>query len=283
MKVKFIIIHCTATPEGREVTAADVDRWHRQRGFKQIGYHYLIRLDGTVELGRPETMVGAHTLGQNAVSIGVCYVGGVARDGVTPRDTRTPAQRRALEGLVRDLLRRYPGATVRGHRDFAAKACPSFDATAEFRNFKSIAIIVLGGLMSVLASCRSEKHVAVTEHAEATHVAIAEQGRVEATASRDSMALTIEDPVIEIVRPDSVRIVVTARRAVAGRLRNVRTVVRDTLTLRDTVVVNTVRTVRADAKKEPSKSVGGWLLAALVGVGALVTIVRIRKIKNEKR
>ena len=98
-----IIVHCTATPRSRNVSAADVDRWHRQRGFNQIGYHYLIRLDGSVETGRPESSVGAHCLGHNAESIGVAYAGGTER-----------------------------GALIRGHRDFARKACPSFDATAEY-------------------------------------------------------------------------------------------------------------------------------------------------------
>lgn len=126
-KIDKIIVHCTATPAGREVTVADVRRWHKARGFRTIGYHYLVYLDGTVHAGRRESEVGAHCLGQNARSIGVCYVGGL--DAVTgePRDTRTPAQRRALRELVGSLRRRYPSATVHGHREFAAKACPCFD------------------------------------------------------------------------------------------------------------------------------------------------------------
>ena len=90
MKVKNIIIHCTATTRGRDVTAADVDRWHRARGFRSIGYHYLIRLDGTIEPGRSENEIGAHTLGQNATSIGVCYVGGLDSDGVDLLNKLTP-------------------------------------------------------------------------------------------------------------------------------------------------------------------------------------------------
>ena len=126
-----IIVHCTATPRSRNVSAADVDRWHRQRGFNQIGYHYLIRLDGSVETGRPECSVGAHCLGHNAESIGVAYAGGTERGG-TPADTRTNAQKSSLIKLLTDLVSRYPGALIRGHRDFARKACPSFDATAEY-------------------------------------------------------------------------------------------------------------------------------------------------------
>lgn len=106
---------------------ADVTGWHKARGFRTIGYHYLVGLDGTVHAGRPESEVGAHCLGRNAGSIGVCYVGGLDAETRQPRDTRTPAQRRALRRLVDSLRRRYPHATVHGHREFAAKACPCFD------------------------------------------------------------------------------------------------------------------------------------------------------------
>lgn len=126
-KIDKIIVHCTATPAGREVTVADVRAWHKARGFRTIGYHYLVYLDGTVHAGRRESEVGAHCLGQNARSIGVCYVGGLDAATGEPRDTRTPAQRRALRELVGSLRRRYPSATVHGHREFAAKACPCFD------------------------------------------------------------------------------------------------------------------------------------------------------------
>lgn len=126
-RIDKIIVHCTATPAGREVTVADVKAWHKARGFRTIGYHYLVYLDGTVHAGRRESEVGAHCLGQNARSIGVCYVGGLDAATGEPRDTRTPAQRRALRELVGSLRRRYPNATVHGHREFAAKACPCFD------------------------------------------------------------------------------------------------------------------------------------------------------------
>lgn len=122
-----IIVHCAATPEGHDFSVADIDRWHRQRGFDRIGYHWVVRLDGTVCPGRPEEAIGAHCLGHNTGSIGICYIGGCAADGKTPKDTRTPAQEEALVSLIRELLQRYPGATVHGHNEFAAKACPSFD------------------------------------------------------------------------------------------------------------------------------------------------------------
>lgn len=126
-----IIIHCTATPEGREVTVADIDRWHRQRGFRCIGYHFVVGLDGRVATGRPVDEAGAHCSGHNATSIGVVYVGGLDVAG-NPLDTRTPAQRRALVELINKLVMEYPQARVHGHRDFAAKACPCFDATREY-------------------------------------------------------------------------------------------------------------------------------------------------------
>lgn len=125
--IKEIIIHCTATPEGRNVTAAEVDKWHRERGWGGIGYHFLILLDGSIQIGRPIGKPGVHCKGHNAESIGVCYVGGMSADNAQPKDTRTPKQRTALRLLIESLKRQYPKATIHGHREFAPKACPSFD------------------------------------------------------------------------------------------------------------------------------------------------------------
>ena len=133
--INEIIIHCTATPEGRECTVTEIRRWHIQRGFSDIGYHYVIHLDGRVEPGRNVDIAGAHCTGHNANSIGVVYVGGCGKDGKTPKDTRTDAQKAALANLLLDLRKLYPRATIHGHRDFANKACPSFDATHEYRRF----------------------------------------------------------------------------------------------------------------------------------------------------
>lgn len=135
-QINEIIVHCTATAEGKAFRAVDIDRWHRERGWDCIGYHYVVDLDGKVELGRPEAKVGAHCKGHNANSIGVVYVGGLAKDGKTPKDTRTNAQIASLRSLLIALKRKYPNASIHGHRDFAAKACPSFDATSEYRNIK---------------------------------------------------------------------------------------------------------------------------------------------------
>ncbi|MEL3904441.1 MAG: N-acetylmuramoyl-L-alanine amidase [Treponemataceae bacterium] len=128
-----IIIHCTATPSGRVVTVKDVDAWHRQRGFQGIGYHFLIGLNGEIWKGRPIGNIGAHTLGQNSRSIGVCYVGGLDLNGKA-RDTRTPAQKDSLLKLLKSLKSQFPRATIHGHREFAAKDCPCFDAKNEYKN-----------------------------------------------------------------------------------------------------------------------------------------------------
>lgn len=140
-ELKYLVIHCTATPEGREVTAADIRRWHLSptaaggRGWRQVGYTDLIHLDGRVErlvdnnedawVDPWEITNGAK--GYNAVSRHVVYAGGCARDGKTPKDTRTAAQRQSLGKYVRDFHARHPEVRIIGHNEIAAKACPSFD------------------------------------------------------------------------------------------------------------------------------------------------------------
>jgi len=100
------------------------------QGWKNIGYHYVVLLDGTIEKGRPENVQGAHVKGHNRDSIGVCYIGGLDKN-MNPKDTRTNEQMEALEGLMYDLLEKYPGAKIKGHRDFpgVAKACPCFEVS----------------------------------------------------------------------------------------------------------------------------------------------------------
>lgn len=133
--VTEIIVHCSATPEGREFDVDAIRACHLARGFSDIGYHWVIYLDGTIHKGRDESKVGAHCTSHNANSIGVCYVGGCERDNINiPKDTRTPLQRAALVRLLKELKARYPKAKIYGHRDFANKACPSFDATKEYKD-----------------------------------------------------------------------------------------------------------------------------------------------------
>ena len=136
--INKIIIHCADTPEGRDDKAADIKRWHtlpppKGNGWKDIGYHYVIDLDGTIEPGRPVEQVGSHCSGHNQDSIGICYVGGKTKDMKETKDTRTDAQKASLLILLKYLVALYPGAKIYGHRDFnAGKTCPSFDAKAEY-------------------------------------------------------------------------------------------------------------------------------------------------------
>ena len=130
--IKEIIVHCSATPEGKDFTVLDIKKWHLERGFSDIGYHYVIYRDGSINKGRDESKIGAHCTGHNSYSIGVCYVGGVAKDGKTAKDTRTDAQKKSLLSLLRNLKMKYPQASIHSHKDYARKACPSFDATKEY-------------------------------------------------------------------------------------------------------------------------------------------------------
>lgn len=132
-RITEIIVHCSATPEGKDYTVNDIRRWHKQQGWSDIGYHYVIYRNGHIEPGRDVDISGAHCEGHNSHSIGVCYIGGVARDGKTAKDTRTLAQKAALLSLLKDLRELYPGAKIYGHRDFAHKDCPSFDAKSEYK------------------------------------------------------------------------------------------------------------------------------------------------------
>ena len=128
-----IILHCTATRPDANCTVESIRRYHKSLGWHDIGYHYVIHRDGTVHKGRDVNVSGAHCTGHNSHSIGVCYIGGCeASDGRTPKDTRTQAQKKSLLELLQELKKLYPKARIRGHRDFANKACPSFDATKEY-------------------------------------------------------------------------------------------------------------------------------------------------------
>lgn len=130
--ITLIIVHCSANKAGSALRMADIDGYHRSLGWIGCGYHYVIPTDGTIEPGRPEEMVGAHCKNHNRHSIGVCYIGGLSKDG-QPTDTRTEAQRLALRRLLEDLHRRYPQALIVGHQDLEPnKACPCFNAVAEY-------------------------------------------------------------------------------------------------------------------------------------------------------
>lgn len=126
-KINEIILHCSATPEGKDFKAKDIRRWHKEKGWSDIGYHYIIDLDGTVEKGRADEKIGSHCLNHNANSIGICYIGGCDKS-MQAKDTRTPAQKDALLDLVFLLLEQYKLKldNVFCHNQLSNKACPSF-------------------------------------------------------------------------------------------------------------------------------------------------------------
>lgn len=131
-EITEIIIHCSDTRVGADFRANDIDRWHKQKGWICIGYHYVVDLSGFIELGRDESLVGAHCTGHNRHSIGICYIGGQDLKG-RHADTRTPEQKKALKFLLDYLKLKYPKATIHGHHEFnSSKACPCFDVS-EYR------------------------------------------------------------------------------------------------------------------------------------------------------
>lgn len=130
-KVKYLTIHCAATPEGRDVKAAEINKWDIAK-FGQISYHLVVELDGTYVRGLDDSVLGAHVGGKNTGNIGICYIGGMDKNMKYAKDTRTAAQKKTLLTLVRTYKARYPGIVVRGHRDWPGvkKDCPSFDVAA---------------------------------------------------------------------------------------------------------------------------------------------------------
>ena len=135
--INKIIIHTSYTPAGREHDVEDIRAWHKAKGWKDVGYHYVIKLDGTIEQGRSLDNIGAHTRGHNQGSIGVCYIGGMSANDRTPEDTRTKEQKTALKQLVAALDVVFGGTlTVHGHNEFSNKPCPCFDVGKEFTDYR---------------------------------------------------------------------------------------------------------------------------------------------------
>ncbi|NDV83824.1 N-acetylmuramoyl-L-alanine amidase [Bacteroides sp. 51] len=127
---KYIMLHCTATPAERVLTREDIDRYHRERGFREIGYHFIIHQDGRVEEGRALSQAGAHCKGWNYTAIGVAYIGGTDKQG-NPKDTRTEAQKEAIVRLIEGLKSLFAIKRVLGHNEVSAKACPCYDVSVE--------------------------------------------------------------------------------------------------------------------------------------------------------
>tara|TARA_R100000773_G_C4204635_1_gene105930 strand:- start:485 stop:898 length:414 start_codon:yes stop_codon:yes gene_type:complete len=127
-----IILHCSATKEGKDYSVETIRDWHvKGRGWSDIGYHWVIRLDGSIEVGRPLEKSGAHTKGHNKDSVGVCYIGGCDADG-KPKDTMNEEQEKAWRMIVLSLRTLYGDLTIHGHNEFANKACPSFIVKEKF-------------------------------------------------------------------------------------------------------------------------------------------------------
>ena len=131
-KINKIIIHSSYTPEGREHDVKDITAWHKAQGWSDCGYHYVIKLDGTIEQGRAIDKIGAHCKGQNQGSVGICYIGGMDSTDRTPKDTRTNEQKESLMLLVGSLKTVFGDLTVHGHNEFSTKPCPCFDVQSEF-------------------------------------------------------------------------------------------------------------------------------------------------------
>lgn len=134
--ITLIIIHCSAVRPWQQSSAKIIDEWHKEKGWKGIGYHYVVRRDGSIELGRPLEQPGSHCVGHNRYSIGICYEGGLDAAGKEV-DTRTPEQRVTLRELVTKLHQRFPKAVIVGHHDLNhSKCCPCFDAVNEYRDLQ---------------------------------------------------------------------------------------------------------------------------------------------------
>jgi N-acetylmuramoyl-L-alanine amidase len=131
-KLDRIILHCTATPEGRHVDVDTIRVWHKARGWSDVGYHFVIYIDGSVHAGRAVEKTGAHVSGHNATTIGVVYVGGTDAAGKA-KDTMNAAQETAFVNLVKHLRDQYGPLTLHGHNEYAAKACPSFKVKDKFK------------------------------------------------------------------------------------------------------------------------------------------------------
>ena len=136
-EINKIIIHCSATRECEDISTETIRGWHvNERGWSDIGYHYIILIDGTIDEGRPLEIQGAHVKGLNKNSIGICYVGG-CDSKMNAKDTRTPEQIKSMNKLVCKLKEKY-NASVHGHNEFSSKACPSFDVKKEYNENRKV-------------------------------------------------------------------------------------------------------------------------------------------------
>lgn len=222
-KIEVLMIHCSATPYGADFSAADICRWHKERGFQTTGYHYVIRLDGMIEAGRPVDQEGAHCKGWNARSIGICYIGGLDAQG-NPADTRTDAQKQAMRELICQLQARYPIKRIMGHRDASpdcngngvvepweyVKACPCFDVATWVRGGMKLLLLLV-----LFSSCGS--HRTFTEKQEGQQVQV-DHRLIDDSYTRKGQEQVSNETVEECVEQTTWQFVIDTVRQRPGKL-----------------------------------------------------------------
>lgn len=288
-----IVVHCAATREGQNFTVNQIRQWHKARKWSDIGYHYVIYLDGSTHTGRPLRLKGAHVRGRNTGTIGICYVGGVAKDGKTPKDTRTPAQKRALEALIKKLMREHPTIKkVSGHNQYAAKACPSFDAHNEYKHLtgdkKPVAILIADERIRYL-----QKLLALAGHYSGQHdgivgekttdglVAYQKENQLRPTGKFDDATVAqlrkIEGPITQAEKA------VVADAAATGRVSKTEIMAGITAAGGVTATAREVTSIVSEAKSSIDVliSAGPWILLGLVIAGGGFYIWRERSRKKK--
>lgn len=284
--IDTIIVHCSATKAGKDFTAADIDRWHRERGFNGIGYHYVIRLDGKIEKGREVALIGAHCKGWNERSIGICYVGGLDEGG-QPADTRTGAQKRVMYELILELQREYEIGNVMGHRDAPSlKACPCFDVRKFMQSGREmLCVLGLMMVMTVLISgCRTGKETmnSSSEMAKDSCFSMAYgKSAVEFVSLTDTDSQTVEEHIeqtITFVPVDTTQGgVVTVVKSVVNRKRerNRLLTAESAVAEKDSLCVDAVVMVRdkEEVKKVVTSHGNGiwWKIGICVLIGIMIT------------
>lgn len=248
-----IIVHCSATPEGNDFTVEDIDRWHKQRDFACIGYHYVIYRDGSIHQGRPIGLQGAHTNGRNPYSIGICYIGGLATDAKTPKDTRTEAQTASMVALIKHLRSEFGPLDVRGHYEFAKKACPSF----RIEKLKALLKVAILAILPAVMSCKHTETITEVQ-------TVPEYHHTEHTITqRDSVYLHDSTMVQLVSRNDTIY-----KETVTYKYQNRYKIITDTLHQRDTLVkvVEVPRIINKTntAKDKTSLAVFYVLLAQII-------------------
>lgn len=303
--IDSIIIHCSATPCGQDFTAADIDRWHRQRSFNGIGYHFVIRLDGTIENGRAIEKPGAHCIGWNNRSIGICYIGGLDACG-HPADTRTPKQKEAMKTLISRLQHEYFGIrTILGHRDTSPdlngdgriepnefiKACPCFDVRTWLRSVSLTGLCL--GLYLCTASCSS--HKSSTLSTEKADVSIISQTAQETQQKKDVHLSQKQASDSSALHQSSIEEYMEQTTIIRRKRRNASTAEKNCNEQKtDTLMMNvekskektdmTYQIVRQQKQSEKQKRTGYATLWLIGGgcAGALLLFRQVRQIRKNK-